>query len=126
MAHRYRKGEEVYLYRLRGSPEQARQLFMDYVRRMNRLRERPEWYNAVSDNCTTGIRTQRAVADRAPWDWRMLVNGYGDEMLHERGRIDTSLPLAELKPCCHVNERARAADQAADFSVRIRQGVPGM
>jgi hypothetical protein len=122
----YRKGEEVYLYRLRGTPNQARKFFLDYLRRLNRLRQRPEWYNAVTDNCTTGIRMQRATADRAPWDWRMLANGYGNEVLYERGMIATNLPLAELKQRCHINERARAAGQAADFSARIRQDVPGI
>jgi hypothetical protein len=122
----YRKGEEVYLYRLRGTPDQARKFLLDYLRRLNRLRQRPEWYNALTDNCTTGIRMQRAAVDRAPWDWRMLANGYGNEMLYERGMIDTTLPVAELKQRCHVNERARAADKATDFSSRIRQGVPGI
>lgn len=122
----YRKGEDAYLYRLRGSPEKVRTLFLDYVRRVNDLHQRPEWYSALTHNCTTSIRTQRASSDRAPWDWRMLVNGYGDEMLYERGAIATNLPFAEMKPRCLVNERARAADKAADFSQRIRQGVPGI
>ena len=122
----YRKGEEVYLYRLRGTPEQAGKFLLDYLRRLNRLRQRPEWYNAVTDNCTTGIRVQRTAADRAPWDWRMLANGYGDEVLYERGMIGTNFPLAELKERCHINDRARAAGQAVDFSGRIRQGVPGI
>ena len=122
----YRQGEEVYLYRLRGTTTQARRFFLDYVRRMNRLREHPEWYNALTDNCTTGIRMQRASADRAPWDWRMLANGYGDELLYERGMIFTNLPLAELKERVHINARARAADKAADFSRQIREGVPGI
>jgi len=121
----YRHGEEVYLFRLRGSPERVRELFLDYVRRANHLHEQPEWYNAVTDNCTTGIRAQRAAAERAPWDWRMLVNGRGDELLYERGMIDTNLPLAELKERVHINARARAADKSADFSRLIRQGVPG-
>jgi hypothetical protein len=122
----YRKGEEAYLFRLRGSPEQARRSFLEYVRRMNRLREKPRWYNAVTDNCTTAIRAQRAAADRAPWDWRILINGHADTLLHERGAIATNLPLAELKERCHINARARAADPAPDFSRRIRQGVPGL
>jgi hypothetical protein len=121
----YRQGEDAYLYRLRGSPERVRTAFLDYVRRVNDLHRRPEWYSAVTHNCTTSIRMQRAAADRAPWDWRMLVNGYGDELLYERGAITTNLPLAELKQRCHINDCARAADQAADFSQRIRQGVPG-
>ncbi len=122
----YRQGEEVYLFRLNGSPTQVRAFFMDYLHSMNRLRERAEWYNALRHNCTTSIRMQRAATDRAPWDWRMLANGYGDELLYERGMIATNLPLAELKTRSHVNARARAADQAVDFSKQIRVDVPGM
>ena len=68
---------------------------------------------------------QQAAADRAPWDGRMLVNGYGNQMIYERGRIDTNLPLAELTARGHINECARAADKASDFSRQIREGVPG-
>ena len=122
----YRQGEEVYLFRLNGSADQVRNFFLNYVHRMNSLRDQPKWYNALSQNCTTSIRMQRTAADRAPWDWRMLANGYGDELLYERGAIVTNLPLAELKERAHINARARAADKEADFSRRIRQGVPGM
>jgi hypothetical protein len=121
----YRQGEEACLYRLRATPEQGRKLFLDYLRRANELRERAEWYNAITDNCTTAIRTQRAAADRAPWDWRMLINGHLDELLYERGVIDTNLPFAELKQRSHINPRARAADKAVDFSQQIRKGLPG-
>jgi hypothetical protein len=31
-----------------------------------------------------------------------------------------------MKPRCLINDRARAADKADDFSQRIRQGVPGI
>jgi hypothetical protein len=120
----YREGEAVYLYRVRMTPEQGRRFFLDYLRRANELRERPEWYNALTDNCTTAIRTQRAAQDRAPWDWRMLVNGHLDELLFERGTISTNPPFAELKKRCYINPRARAADQAADFSQLIRVGLP--
>jgi hypothetical protein len=122
----YRKGEDAYLYRLRASPEQARTFFLAYLRRVNELHQRPEWYSALTQNCTTSMRTQRAASDRPPWDWRMLVNGYGDEMLYERGAIATNLPFAEVKPRCLISDRARAADKAEDFSQRIRQGVPGI
>lgn len=122
----YRKGEEVYLFRLNGTAEQARQLFSEYLHRLNSLHENPEWYSAVTQNCTTSIRAQRAASDRAPWDWRMLANGHGDELLYERGLINTRLPLPELKRRCHINQRAKAADQAEDFSTRIRQEIPGI
>ncbi len=121
----YRQGEEVCLYRLQVTPEEGRKLFLDYLRRANDLHEHAEWYNAITDNCTTAIRTQRAAADRAPWDWRMLLNGHLDEMLYEHGMIVTNLPFAELKKLSNINARAKAADQAADFSQQIRNGLPG-
>ncbi len=121
----YRQDEEACLYRVRMTPAQGRTLFLDYLQLINHLRDRPEWYNAVTDNCTTAIRTQRARADRAPWDWRMLINGHLNELLYERGVIGTNLPFAELKQRSHINAKARAADKAVDFPQQIRKGLPG-
>ena len=120
----YREGEDVYLYRLRAPF--VRESFLEYVRMINELHETPRWYNAITNNCTTAIRHQRASSERAPWDYRMLVNGLADRLLYERGAIDTSLPFAELKKRSRINERASAADASADFSKRIREGLPGM
>jgi len=122
----YRPGEDAYLFPLTASPAVVRNFFLDFLRRLNRLKDRPEWYSALTDNCTTGIRTQRAASDRTPWDWRILVNGHGDELLYERGLIPTNVPLAELKERAHINARAKAADKEADFSRLIRKGIPGM
>ncbi|MDP3851816.1 MAG: DUF4105 domain-containing protein [Luteolibacter sp.] len=120
----YRQGEDVYLYRLKAP--HARAAFLEYVRTVNELHATPRWYNAVTNNCTTAIRHQRTSSERAPWDWRMLVNGFGDELLYERGGFDRALPFAELKRISRINERAKAANEAADFSEKIRAGLPGM
>jgi hypothetical protein len=120
----YRKGEDVYLYRLKA--RFLKESFLEYVRTVNELHETPRWYNAITNNCTTAIRHQRAANERAPWDWRMLVNGLGDQLLYERSGIDNSMPFAELKRLSHINERANAADKDPDFSTRIRVGLPEM
>jgi hypothetical protein len=99
---------------------------MEYIRTLNIVHEKPRWYNAITDNCTTAIRQQRAVNERVPWDWRLLANGYGDQLLYERGAIDTSLPFAELKRRSLINARAVLADRSPDFSRLIRAGLPGM
>jgi hypothetical protein len=117
----FRQGEDVYLYRFNAAPKAARAAFLEYIRTLNELHERPRWYNAIKNNCTTAIRSQRTAAERAPWDWRMLANGYADEMLYERGTIDRlSLSFDELKRRSHINSRARTANDAPDFSERIR------
>jgi hypothetical protein len=115
-----RKDEEVYLYHLNLTLEEIRTRFLEYLRRMNQLHDRPEWYNAITSNCTTNIRTQHVVAKPPPWDWRILVDGKGDELLYERGVLNRNLPFAELKRRAHINARAKDADNAPDFSERIR------
>ena len=120
----YRR-EDVYLYHTLASPAQARQRFREYINTLNTLHENPRWYNAVTSNCTTSIRAQRAVKLRAPWDWRILLNGKADEMLYQDHAIATGgLSFTELKQRSLINERARTADQNPDFSRIIREGLP--
>jgi hypothetical protein len=122
---KYRHGEDVYLYRTLASPAQARVRFLEYLAAINSLRDHPRWYNAITTNCTTNIRTQRPANQRVPWDWRMLVNGKADEMLYERHAIATGgLPFGELKRRSQINKRASDADQDPDFSRLIRDGLP--
>jgi len=121
------RGEQVYLYRLKTDPAVARLVFLDYLKEVNRLRARPEWYNALTSNCTTNIRGHtRAYTKNKGFDWRIIVNGRVDELAYERGSLDQTLPFALLKTRSLVNEHARAADQAPDFSSRIRDGLPGI
>jgi hypothetical protein len=117
--------EDVYLYHTLASPAQARERFREYIKTVNTLHENPHWYNAVTSNCTTSIRTQRAVKLRTPWDWRILFNGKADEMLYQHHAIATGgLPFSELKQRSLINKRASAADQDPDFSRLIREGLP--
>jgi hypothetical protein len=85
--------EDVFLYRTMVTPAAARQRFLEYVVAMNELNKKPRWYNAATTNCTTSIRTQHATTQRAAWDWRILFNGYADEMLYERGVLAGGLPF---------------------------------
>ena len=122
----YRK-ENIYLYRTTISPTQARERFLEYIDSLNALRTKARWYNAITTNCTTSIRTQHPPNERPPWDWRILLNGKGDELLYERHRILTGgLPFPELKARSLIDARARAANDAPDFSKLIREGLPGM
>src|SRR6266403_6196560 len=117
--------EDVYLYHTLASPDQARERFREYIATVNALHENPRWYNAVTSNCTTSIRTQRAVKLRAPWDWRILLNGKADEMLYQDHAIATGgLSFTELKQRSLIDARARAADDDPNFSHLIREGLP--
>ena len=119
------KGEDVYLYRLNAKPELARKIFLSYLGEVNRLKDQPQWYNALTGNCTTSIRKHTMPYNpNARLDWRLIVNGYIDEMLYERGSLNRSLPFTELKKRSYINPRAQAADKDPAFSRLIRVGLP--
>ena len=122
----YRRPEEqVYLYRTRASPDRARRLFLEYVAKVNHLRDSPEFYNTLTTNCTTDVWLLiRALTDRLPMDWRVLLSGYFPNYAYDLGSLDTRLPFAELKAASLINQRAHAADQDPAFSARIREGLP--
>jgi hypothetical protein len=119
------RGEEVYLYRIRMPLDHARALLLQYVADINRLAEHPRWYNALTQSCTTTIRYHlKHIGPTRPWNWRILVNGYLDELMYQRDAIDTSLPFPELRARSDITAKAKAADNSPDFSQRIREGLP--
>ena len=114
--------EDVYIYRLQGPLENGRRLFIEYIKKMNALKARPEFYNTLTTNCTTDIWYNTLVnAEHLPFSWKILASGYVPDYLYQAGRLDTRLPFAELQRRAHINARAQAADTATDFSRRIRE-----
>lgn len=121
------RGEDVYLYRVNTEPPVVRGLFVRYLEEINRLRDRPEWYNALTHNCTTVVRgLATPVAMRSWRSWKLYVNGFLPELGYEIGALDQSLPVEELRARSRIVDGARAAGRAPDFSRRIRQGLPGI
>ena len=120
----YRHGEDLYLYHTLATPAFARSLFMNYVGLTNQLYDQPQWYNAVTHNCTTEIFTFKTMTNQ-PHDWRILLNGKADEMEYEKGELEGDLPFTELKKRAYINPAARAANNDPQFSGRIREGRPG-
>ena len=119
--------EAVYLYHLNTSPDDARRLLLVYLARINELADRPEFYHLLTNSCTINIvRYANAVGRGGGFELRHLLNGLIDGYLYDSGRIDTTLPFDELRRRSLINEAARAADGAPDFSQRIRASVPTM
>lgn len=114
--------EQLYLYPLKIPIDNGRRIFLEYVRDMNALREHPRFYNTLTTNCTTMILKHAMVnPDHVPYSWKVLLSGYGPEYLYDMGRLDRTLPFAELRDRAHINAAARAADQSLEFSRLIRK-----
>jgi hypothetical protein len=119
------RAENVYLYRLNTSRDNARRLLLIYLKRINELAAKPEWYHLLTNSCTINIIRYANAAGRAGrFNIRHLLNGLIDSYLYHSGRVDTTLPFDELRRRSLINSVAEAADDAADFSDRIRASLP--
>jgi len=117
--------EDVYIYRVKGPLKNARRVFLDYLKGMNELHERPSYYNTLTTNCTTSILMHtRLNPESPPMSWKILLSGYVPDYLYELGRLDNTRPFVELERISRVNERAHTADNDSAFSQRIREGLP--
>ena len=117
------RGNPVHLYPLRATPEQRRELFLGMLRRMNALLERPEFYDSLTNTCTTNIadHVNRLAPGAVPFDLRVLLPGGADALAWELGLLDTELPLDAARRRFLVDPgvaRAHADDPA--FSAKIR------
>src|SRR5262249_38248661 len=96
-----------------------------YIEKINSLKQQPEFYNTLTTNCTTNIWMHTKVnAAAIPFDWKILASGYVPLPAYEHGRLDTRLPFEELRRRSHINQAAQAANEATNFSQRIRATVP--
>jgi hypothetical protein len=123
------RNEEVYLYRLNVSAESARRLLMVYLKRINDLADRAEFYHLLSNSCTINIvRYANAAGRVGRFNIRHLFNGLIDGYLYNSGRIDTTLPFDELRRRSRINEAARAATKPriflSAFAPRFRRSTP--
>jgi hypothetical protein len=118
------RGEKVSLFRIRNTPEGTRRLFLSYVEHINSLAETPEFYHSLSNNCTVSIyRLAQRSGARGKFDPRLLLNGDVDELLYEKGFLDTSLPFPQLRARAQINAAAQQAGDTADFSRLIREAA---
>ena len=123
--HRRDPIEDVYLYRLVTTPEEARGFLLAYTRRIKSLAERPEFYNTLTTNCTNTVwQLANVNPGHLPFSWKVLISGHAAEYLYAQGRLDRSLPFEELTRRGQINARGLAADRAPDFSERIRAPLP--
>jgi hypothetical protein len=122
----YRKPQEdVYLYHLGITPQRVQEVFMEYIRQINRMKERPEWYNTLTTNCATNVvHNMRVTGGRARYNWKILLSGYAPQYAYELGVLDTRIPFEELRRRSYINPKAHTIGNDPDFSRKIREGLP--
>lgn len=118
----YRK-DKVFLYPIETSKENMRRMFISMLERANKLSSEPEFYNTLTNTCTTNLvaHVNEITPRRIPFSYKVLMPAYSDELAHELGLIDPSRPIEELRATYQINERAELYAEDPLLSVRIRE-----
>ena len=118
--------EEVYLYPIRAPRERIRQVFVEMLRRASDLRGAPEFYNTLTNNCTSNLvrHVNHVVPGKVPGGIKIMLPGYADEVAQRLGLIDTELDLEQARERFRINDRARRYIDDPMFSLRIRETSP--
>jgi hypothetical protein len=114
---------DVYVYRSTATREQAKELFTDVMRRVNKLAKEPEFYDTLTNNCTTNIRSHVNHLKRGevPYDYRVLLPGYSDALAYDLGLIERHGSFEETRLRARVNYEAYLHRDDPNFSEAIRR-----
>jgi hypothetical protein len=91
--------------------------------RANALKENPEFYNTLTNTCTTNIvdHINARSPNRVSWDMRVLLPIDSDELAYELGFIDTSVPFDTLRAQHLINPYVVEFIDDPAFSQKIRK-----
>ena len=116
---------DVYVYPIRATRERIRALFVEMLARSNALATKPEFYNTLTNNCTSNVvdHVNHIVPRAVPEGIKTILPGYADDVAYSLGLIDNSISLEEARRRYRVNVQAERFVKDPDFSRRIRMSV---
>ena len=116
--------DDVYLYPTTASKEAAQELFLSMLNRAEKLMNEPEFYNTLTNNCTTNIvRHINEITGQKtiPFDYRQILPAGSDELAQSLGFIAPGISIDEAREKYQVNAKAAEHAGSPEFSRLIRE-----
>jgi len=117
------RNDKVYLYPAKISTTKANELFETMLMRAQKLEDDPEFYNTLTNTCTTNIVSHiNGIADKSiiHFDKRILFPEDSDYYAYELGLIDTTLSKEKIREAYYSNDLAKQYQYDPSFSKKIR------
>lgn len=114
--------DPTYLYRVKATPEKAREFLRGLLERAEKLRAEPEFYNTFTQSCTSELVDQlNRVAPRkaSNLDPRALLPGFSDKLAWDLGLLEGE-SFEAAKKAAYINDKALAAPLDENWSRAIR------
>lgn len=100
-----------------------RKMLESYLKRTNKLYEEPEWYNTITNTCTTNIvnHVNEVYPGRVPKAISIFLPGLSPKLLYKNNlvKIDSSLENTLEKSI--IDSKAKTWDGISDFGNLIRE-----
>ena len=98
-------------------------LFDSFLRRTNELRDEPEWYNTITNTCTTSMidTVNHALPGQLRRTPRALLPGMLPKLWARQGVIKYQGDFNEAFEAALINDRAIAIGDVPDFSRQLHQ-----
>ena len=104
-------------------PGNERKMLESYLKRTNKLYEKPEWYNTITNTCTTNIvnHVNEVYPGRVPKAISIFLPGLSPKLLYNNNlvKIDSSLENTLEKSI--IDSKAKTWDGVSDFGNLIRE-----
>ena len=118
----YRK-DDVFLYPIKAQKKDIQKLFLSMLERAQHLSQKAEFYNTLSNNCTTAIlrHVNEIRNEEIPWSFNALMPANSDSVIYELWLIDTKFPLEEARQYYQINKLSEQFAEDWDYSQKIRK-----
>lgn len=119
----HHRDSDVYVYPTVATPVKAQELFVDVMKRVNKLTVEPEFYNTLLNNCTTNLagHVNIVAEDRVTWGWKVLLPGFSARYAYDLGLLPNDIPFEDLSALAYVNDLAAEHYDDPNFSQLIRR-----
>ncbi len=113
--------EDVSMYRVLLTPEQAKKLLLSYVHKGNRLAKEPAFYHTLTANCTTVVYDMiRLIVPGIPMDYRILLSGRLPAYIYDLGGLGRETTLQDIMDRASISARAQEIKEHENYSKFIR------
>lgn len=124
----YRK-DEVIMYPIKTDVENIKNIFVSMLERADYLTKNPEFYNTITNNCTTNILNHSNYVrkdinkEKISWSIKALLPSHSDEVIYKLGLINTSLSLEEARSYYKINDLSEIYWETKNYSKFIRKEI---
>jgi hypothetical protein len=117
------RNDKVYVYPMKATKEKVQALFLDMIQRTNTIKDNPEFYNTVTNTCTTNIvkHVNVVTPKKVPLlNLSVFFPEGSDKLAYQLGLIDTTLSFEDARKKFYINDLASTYADDDNFSVKIR------